>query len=111
MTTALLTGFIDLHSHTSESDGSLRPEELVQKARDLGLDALAITDHDTLKGYEAAIPHARTLGIDLVCGIELNTRYVVLGNPERVRSLHLLGYFPTGTPSATFQEQLARRQG
>jgi predicted metal-dependent phosphoesterase TrpH len=89
--------FIDLHSHTNESDGSLAPEELVQLARRNGLDALAITDHDTFAGYEKAVPFARDAGLELVRGIELNSRLKVGDEPER--SVHLLGYFPWREPS------------
>lgn len=90
-------GFVDLHSHTNESDGSLTPQELVQLAKHTGLDALAITDHDTFSGFEKAVPFARDAGLDLVRGIELNSR-LNLGNAAE-RSVHLLGYFPNGEPS------------
>ena len=49
---------IDLHSHTNESDGTCSPEELIQEAARAGVDTLGITDHDTLKGYDQAIPFA-----------------------------------------------------
>jgi 3',5'-nucleoside bisphosphate phosphatase len=77
---------IDLHSHTNESDGSCSPAELVREAARIGLEALAITDHDTLSGYDAALPEARAAGLELVCGIELSTKL-------HGRSVHLLGYF------------------
>lgn len=89
--------FIDLHSHTNESDGSLLPEELVQLAKRSDLDALAITDHDTFAGYEKALPFARGAGLDLVRGIELNSR-LKLGDAAE-RAVHLLGYFLWGEPS------------
>jgi predicted metal-dependent phosphoesterase TrpH len=83
---------IDLHSHTDRSDGTFTPEELVAEAKRIGLSALAITDHDTFSGYDAAIPFAADAGLELICGIELSTRYQ--GN-----SVHLLGYFPKAQPS------------
>ena len=49
---------IDLHTHTNESDGTYTPEELITAAAGLRLEALAITDHDTLAGYEKAKPIA-----------------------------------------------------
>jgi predicted metal-dependent phosphoesterase TrpH len=77
---------IDLHSHTNESDGSSSPEELIQQAAHIGLEALSITDHDTLSGYDKALPFAQRAGIELVRGIELSTKL-------HGRSVHLLGYF------------------
>ncbi|MDQ2843861.1 MAG: PHP domain-containing protein [Acidobacteriota bacterium] len=94
-------GWIDLHAHTDESDGSLTPAELVALARETGLDALAITDHDTLLGYEKARAPAAEAGIDLVCGIELNTR-MSLDTALRQRSVHLLAYFLSGQPGSEF---------
>ena len=83
---------IDLHGHTDRSDGTFTPEELVAEAVRVGLSALAITDHDTFAGYDAAVPLAADAGLELICGIELSTRY--MGN-----SIHLLGYFPVTPPS------------
>ena len=97
-------GSIDLHAHTNESDGSLTPEELVREARQAGLAALAITDHDTFSGYEKALPFARRLNFDLVRGIELNSRLECNGNPTRWA--HILAFFPFGDPSKEFEEWL-----
>ncbi len=83
---------IDLHSHTDRSDGTFTPAELVAEGVRAGLRALAITDHDTFDGYDAAAPLAADAGLELICGIELSTRYQ--GN-----SIHLLGYFPAEPPS------------
>jgi 3',5'-nucleoside bisphosphate phosphatase len=101
---------IDLHSHTTASDGSYSPAELVSAARAVGLDALAITDHDTFAGYRAAVPHAEAAGLRLVCGIEMSTKLL---HPSR-KTVHLLGYFLNGGPSAGFLDwiegiQAARR--
>lgn len=90
---------IDLHTHTTESDGTDSPAELVALAVRANLEALAITDHDTMEGYRKAIEPARAAGLDLTCGIELSTRF-------RGRSVHLLGYFPHGEPGAPFLEWL-----
>jgi hypothetical protein len=87
---------IDLHSHTDESDGTFTPAELVAEAVRVGLSALAITDHDTMRGYEMAKPFASEAGLDLMCGIELSTRF---GGA----SVHLLGYFPLLAPSEEFR--------
>ncbi|HSW51199.1 MAG TPA: PHP domain-containing protein [Bryobacteraceae bacterium] len=93
---------IDLHTHSNESDGTLSPVRLVEEACRLGLEALAIADHDTLAGYELAIPAARGCGLDLVCAIELST---VLTRVERppVRHVHLLGYFLANSPTNAFR--------
>jgi hypothetical protein len=96
--------FIDLHSHTTASDGSFTPSELVGIAQHSGLAALGITDHDTFDGYEQALPHARDAGLDLVRGIELNSRLV---QADGTIYVHLLGYFPNGAPSTAFLSWLS----
>ena len=83
---------IDLHSHTDRSDGTFTPAELVAEAGRAGLHALAITDHDTFAGYDDALPHAQAAGLELICGIEISTRY-------KGSSVHLLGYFLRQPPS------------
>lgn len=94
---------IDLHSHTNESDGSCPPEQLVAEAVRIGLEALAITDHDTLTGYDAALPHARAAGLELICGIEISTKL-------HGHSVHLLGYFLNGSEIASFREWILEMQ-
>ncbi len=94
---------IDLHTHTTESDGSVTPEDLVRRARDAGIEALGICDHDTLSGYDLAEPVARASGLDLVCGVELSTRF-------RRRSVHLLGYFLSAPPGNGFRSRLKAMQ-
>jgi 3',5'-nucleoside bisphosphate phosphatase len=76
----------DLHVHTTHSDGACSPGEVVRAAANVGLGALAITDHDTLSAIEIARPEAERLGIELVSGVELTTEY-------EGREFHLLGYF------------------
>ena len=75
----------DLHTHTHHSDGQLAPMPLVQKARAQGLHALAVTDHDTVEGYEEAAAAGRACGVEVVPGVELS---VTVGP----REVHLLGY-------------------
>jgi predicted metal-dependent phosphoesterase TrpH len=99
---------IDLHSHTNESDGTLTPLELVDLAMEIGLDALAISDHDTFAGFDRAFPLAQARGLDLVCGIELSTRLPGT-TPQpgtKFRTVHLLGYFLHAPPPADFREWL-----
>jgi len=100
-----VSGPIDLHSHTNASDGTFTPDELVALAQRSGLAALAITDHDTFDGYEAALPFARVAGLDLVRGIELNSR-LFLDGVAQPRFAHVLVYFPAGEPSEAFQAWL-----
>lgn len=77
---------VDLHLHTTASDGSLSPSRLVAAAKLSGLTTISITDHDTTAGLAEAEDAARDAGLELVPGIEIST--VVDG-----RDLHLLGYF------------------
>jgi predicted metal-dependent phosphoesterase TrpH len=92
---------IDLHSHTNESDGSLTPKELIELATRIGLEALAITDHDTFNGYEKALPLAMAAGLPLVRAIELNSR-VTLNGAETPKYAHILAYFTKQPPGLEF---------
>lgn len=76
---------IDLHVHTTASDGTCTPEETVALALKQGLSAIAITDHDTVSGFPAARAAGERLGIQVVPGIEISTKY---GG-----AVHILGYF------------------
>jgi 3',5'-nucleoside bisphosphate phosphatase len=81
---------IDLHAHSSASDGTDRPAALVAAARDAGLDVVALTDHDTTIGWAeaaAAVPS----GLTLVPGLELSCRWTP-PNGDRPTELHVLGY-------------------
>lgn len=66
---------VDLHTHTTESDGSFTPEELMWEAKRVGLSAIAITDHDSISGIQKAAPLADEFGIELIPGVELSTDY------------------------------------
>ena len=77
---------IDMHTHTTFSDGTKTPEELVKHAKDMGLRVIAITDHDTAGGLKRGQNTAQKLGgITVVNGVELSA--VSLGET------HILGYF------------------
>lgn len=88
---------IDLHTHTTASDGTSHPEELVTQAARAGLEVLAVTDHDTFAGVEAALGAARDAGLRLIAGVEISTsldasaRNLFEASP---RDIHLLAYFP-----------------
>jgi predicted metal-dependent phosphoesterase TrpH len=66
---------IDLHSHSTASDGSLSPAELVSRAHALGVRVLALTDHDTLAGIPEASTRARQLGMSLIPGVEISVTW------------------------------------
>lgn len=68
-------GFIDLHAHTTYSDGSLSPSALIALADEKSLDAIAITDHDSIDGLAEAEAAAQLHGIELVNGVEVATYY------------------------------------
>jgi len=101
---------IDLHSHTDQSDGSLTPQELVQEACRIGLEALAISDHDTLAGYDMAEAVAAEMGLELLCAIELSSRPAQQAGERRPPSIHLLGYFPESAPTRDFRHWLRTQQ-
>ena len=77
---------IDLHLHTMASDGTASPAQTVQTARELGLTAIAVTDHDTVSGVNEALAHGAALGVEVVPGVEVSSDY-------RDNNIHVLGYF------------------
>lgn len=90
---------IDLHTHTTYSDGSLRPAELVALAAELGLSAVAITDHDTVDGVPEALAAGERLGFHVVAGVEINVEH-------EHTTMDMLGYFLDGPPGAVLDAQL-----
>lgn len=78
-------GPIDLHAHSSVSDGTETPTQLIRAALAAGLDTIAITDHDSTAGWDEALTAAEGTGLQVIRGIELSTRH-------EWRSVHLLGY-------------------
>lgn len=99
---------IDLHVHSTESDGSLTPQQLVSEAAALGLEALAIADHDTMAGYEPALRAAAGTGVELICAVEISARRECLDG--RSRGVHLLAYFFQGPPGEGFSRWLEQQQ-
>ena len=77
---------IDLHVHTTASDGTLTPSEAVCHAKELGLRAMAVTDHDTFEGVHEALDTGARIGMEVIPGIEISVDY-------RGRGVHVLGYF------------------
>jgi predicted metal-dependent phosphoesterase TrpH len=118
---------IDLHTHSSASDGDLGPGELVKTAAEKGIRALAITDHDTVSGLAEAEEAARKQGVYLIPGVELEISAGASGlaggerpafgqggasaqNPVVNGEFHLLG-LGIRRPSDAFAEALRRQEG
>jgi predicted metal-dependent phosphoesterase TrpH len=78
--------WVDLHVHTSYSDGLLRPAEMVQRARTEGLSAIGIVDHDSIDGIEEAKEEGGRAGVEIVPGVELSSQY-------NGKDVHILGYY------------------
>lgn len=76
----------DLHTHSSASDGELSPEQLVEHAIEAGLEAVALTDHDTVSGVGRALSAAQGKGIVVVPGVEISCAV-------KTGQCHMLGYF------------------
>ncbi|MGB9627313.1 MAG: PHP domain-containing protein [Thermodesulfobacteriota bacterium] len=79
-------GYIDLHLHTTASDGVMKPSEIVRYAKMKGLQAIAITDHDTIEGLEEGLKEGERLNFEVIPGVEISAEY-----PHG--SMHILGYF------------------
>jgi len=77
--------FIDLHVHSTYSDGALTPTGLVDLAKETGLGAIALTDHDTTAGLEEALRHGEKRGVGVIPGIEISSWHGAM-------PLHILGY-------------------
>jgi predicted metal-dependent phosphoesterase TrpH len=97
---------LDLHCHSSASDGLLAPAAVVERAHELGIGTLALTDHDTLGGVQEAAEAARRLGLSFVAGTELSVR-------PPSGSMHLLAYLPApdAEPLATRIRDIADYRG
>ncbi len=81
--------YIDLHTHTTCSDGTFTPEELIAKANEIKLAAVAITDHDTVDGIPAAIEAGKKYGVRTIPGIEIATHYT----DKKETEIHIVGLF------------------
>lgn len=93
---------VDFHVHTSCSDGTFSPSEVIKRAYKNNVRYLSITDHDTLSGLDEAIEESNKYGITLIPGIELSTQH----NNE---SIHILGYFKDNNfRNEDFAKELAK---
>jgi len=79
-------GYVDLHLHTTASDGVLSPSEIVRYAKAKGLQAIAITDHDTIEGLEEGLSEGEKIGFEVIPGIEISAEH-------SSGSMHILGFF------------------
>ena len=78
--------YVDLHLHTTASDGVMSPSGIVRYAKAKELQAIAVTDHDTIEGLEEALGEGKKIGFEVIPGIEISAEF----SPG---SMHLLGYF------------------
>jgi len=82
----LKEALIDLHVHTTMSDGTVSPSEVVRLASQVGLRAIAITDHDTMRGSQPALDEGKKAGVEVVPGVEVSVDF-------RDGTMHVLGYY------------------
>ncbi|MBF0378266.1 MAG: PHP domain-containing protein [Desulfamplus sp.] len=82
--------YADMHNHTTASDGELSPEELVRKAKSIGIAVVGVTDHDTDKGLESAIKEGEKIGVNVLPGVEISVRFK---ESFFTGTLHVLLYF------------------
>ena len=95
---------IDLHTHSSVSDGTDKPSELIRKAATVGLDIVALTDHDTFDGLDEAVAEGERIGLQVVRGVELSCS-------RHGESVHLLAYGADPTHDGLVGEMVRIRGG
>jgi predicted metal-dependent phosphoesterase TrpH len=78
--------WVDLHLHTNYSDGLLTPAQVVTRAKEAGLKAIGIVDHDTIDGIAEAVEAGGDLGVEIVPGVELSSQY-------EGKDIHIIGYY------------------
>ncbi|MHB1905454.1 MAG: PHP domain-containing protein [Acidimicrobiales bacterium] len=102
---------LDLHTHSTYSDGSDTPDELAARAAQIGLRAIALTDHDTTASHEAMRAACERVGIEHVGGLEVSLRDNEFpkdrGGRLGARNVHVLAYFPPLDPDHPLQRELA----
>lgn len=98
-----MTDKIDLHTHSTASDGSLTPSELAKAAKDAGLCAIAVTDHDTVEGAEEFERECLALGIEGIAGVEISAEYKT--------EMHIVGLFVDSSDKALREKLALLRSG
>jgi predicted metal-dependent phosphoesterase TrpH len=104
---------VDLHTHSTASDSSYSPGQLIREAAKMGLGAIALTDHDTLGGLESAANEARVAGIRFIPGIEISINWAGKGNVSGLGpggEMHLLG-LGIVSPQSAFLTAIAALAG
>jgi predicted metal-dependent phosphoesterase TrpH len=99
---------IDLHAHTTASDGTYTPAALVELAADRGLKVLGVADHDTIDGLVAAMAAGQRLGLEIVPAVEFSLRHE---RDKQFVGLHLLGYFVDPQAASLIEIITKVRQG
>lgn len=97
-----MMGSVDLHLHTTASDGILSPSRIVHYAKENGLQAIAITDHDTIEGNTEALNEGADVGLEVIPGVEISAQF-------DLGSMHILGFF-IDIENRTLNERLTRLQ-
>jgi len=82
-----MANLVDLHTHTIHSDGAFTPTQLVEKAADIDLAALAISDHENVDGIDEAIKAGEKYGVEIIPAVEIGSY------PDALTEHHILGYF------------------
>jgi len=106
----MMNGKADLHTHTTHSDGSCSPKEIILKAKQSSIDMISITDHDNIKGFKEASETGKDLGVEVIPGVEISSEI-------SDREIHILGYFfdPDNTELerylSFFREERIKRAG
>lgn len=95
---------IDLHVHTTASDGTDSPEKVVERVRGAGLTAVSITDHDTFSGVAPAVAAGKKIGLEVIAGVEL-------GALQGEQEIHILGYLPDQDDGALLEKLRVLRRG
>ncbi len=99
----------DLHLHSTASDGNWSPSQLVAHAINIGMDVIALSDHDTTSGIDEAIAAASSSNLEIIPAVEINAVW----NNAEVRDVHILGYFIDWNCAALqdlFEMQLSARE-
>ena len=98
-----MTGLCDLHTHSTSSDGSLTPTELIQAAESIGLDAIALCDHNTVSGLREFMQAAEGSSVEAIPGCEFSSDYMGI-------DLHIIGLFIPEDQYDHIQSMLAQTQ-